>query len=140
MTNVIVFPAWTTAPEAHQRSSAQTPETVFTPDQAARLTFEQGRLYGWASRDGMLPLAYWSFETGLRDLVPAHGVGIAACRLGLPAPFVRGWAVGLGLVAPGLMLDPERPPAAAVPEPGAPLLSEDGLCWSAVPGDVPAKL
>ncbi|MBM1174360.1 hypothetical protein [Microvirga arabica] len=140
MTNVLVFPAGTAAPEAHRRSSTRTPETVFTPDQDARLTFEQGRLYGWSSRDGMLPLAYWSLETDLRALVPPHGVGLAACRLGLPAPFVRGWAVGLGLLASGLRLDLERPPEAAMPEPGATLLSEDGLCWSVVPGAVAAKL
>jgi hypothetical protein len=74
-------------------------QAVFTPEHAATLTFEDGQLYGWAAREGRLPFAYWALDNAVKHLVPAYGVVTGAARLALPVPFVRAWAVELGLVA-----------------------------------------
>jgi hypothetical protein len=102
MSNVIQFPTGAAlaadGPSAPVESGEQ---KVFSQDQAAQLTFEDGRLYGWASREGRLPAHYWQLEADLRGLLHLHGVVLAARLLALPVPFVRGWAVEVGLGAPG---------------------------------------
>ncbi|PVE25578.1 hypothetical protein DC522_04435 [Microvirga sp. KLBC 81] len=145
MTNVIPFPAGTAAPEIRCATSFQTAQTVFSPVQAAELSYEDGRLYGWASRDGRLPFDYWRLEADLRVLIAAQGVVMAAHRLVLPVPFVRGWALELGLAAPGRLtsqsktgVQPPVTPASGANCAAAPL-ADDGMWWAPVPGAVPAQ-
>jgi hypothetical protein len=139
MNNVIYFPSGSAAPERRFAPASETRQDVFTPEQAASLTYEDGQLYGWASREGRLPAHYWRLEADLKTLVTQHGVVTAAQSLALPVLFVRGWVVEIGLDAPRkgrsiqvaevTMAQPEH----ALPFLAASPLADDAFLWSAQP-------
>jgi hypothetical protein len=133
MHNVIQFPTGgTVAPEQRAVPAEGGGQDVFSPDQAAQLTLEDGRLYGWASREGRLSAHYWPLEADLKALLGRHGAAAAAMRLGLPVPFVRGWAIELGLDRIRRIGGAPEDEAAEDAAPTAPLspLADDAFRWS----------
>jgi hypothetical protein len=137
MTNVIQFPCGGRgAPKAQPAPVPGNEQQVFSPDQIEQLTFEDGSLYGWASREGRLPAHYWRLEADLKDLVVHHGVVMAAHHLALPVLFVRGWAAELGVVGAGRTW-PGSDRLSAAQDPTASVavspLADDAFLWSGTP-------
>jgi hypothetical protein len=139
MNNVIYFPSGTAAPENRFPPGPEHRQDVFTPEQADSLTFEDGQLYGWASREGRLPAHYWRLEADLRSLVTQYGVVTAAQSLALPVLFVRGWVVEIGQAAARIVRSIQGAESTALqPEHGSPVLpssplADDAFLWSAQP-------
>jgi hypothetical protein len=138
MKNVIQFPVGTAARDERLADRPGGEQDVFSADQAANLTYDDGRLYGWASREGRLPAHYWELERSLTALVLEQGVILAARRLGLAVPFVRGWSVEIGIQSPGRAVQAAADRSAASPEApagGAPVspLADDAFPWLGAP-------
>jgi hypothetical protein len=137
MNNVIQFPGggrMASEVRSPPAPAAVHEQQVFSPEQVEQLTYEDGCLYGWASREGRLPAHYWPLEADLKDLVAQHGIVMAAHHLALPVLFVRGWALELGVGAPGrvspiLDRDLTEPAVAGAVSP----LADDAFLWSGTP-------
>jgi hypothetical protein len=128
MHNVIQFPSrGRSAPDSRTAQAEGREQQVFSQEQAAQLTYDDGLLYGWAAQDGRLPAHYWQLEADLRELVVHHGVVMAAVRLDLPVPFVRGWAVELGVD------NPQRLRALQQTEPAPDLSAEAAAAFAVSP-------